>query len=71
MTFSPINVSLLFILYLGPTETCRILVPRLEVEPGAPAVEAQSPKHWTTREDPLHPIMYFTIFCGERGLQEK
>ena len=29
-----------------------ILVPRLGIEPVSPAVEAQRPNHWTTREDP-------------------
>ena len=30
----------------------RILVPRPGIEPGPPAVEAQSPNYWTTREFP-------------------
>ena len=29
---------------------CRILVPRPGIEPTSPAVETQSPNHWTTRE---------------------
>ena len=37
--------------------TCRILVPQPGIEPMPPAVEAQSPDHWTatevTREQPL------------------
>ena len=32
---------------------CGILVPRPGVEPVPPAVEAQSPNHWTAREFPL------------------
>ena len=31
---------------------CGILVPCPEIEPMPPAVEAQSPNHWTTREVP-------------------
>ena len=31
---------------------CGILVPRPGIEPVLPAVEAQSPNHWTTREVP-------------------
>ena len=29
---------------------CGILVPRPGIEPGTPAVEVWSPKHWTTRK---------------------
>ena len=40
----------------GPCHVaCRILVPRPGVEAWSPAVEAQSPNHWTTREF-LHVI---------------
>ena len=31
---------------------CRILVPQPGMEPALPAVEVQSPRHWTTREFP-------------------
>ena len=31
---------------------CRILVPQPGLKPGSPAVEAQSPDHWTIREFP-------------------
>ena len=31
---------------------CKILVPRPGIEPVSPAVEAQSPNHWTAREFP-------------------
>ena len=34
-------------------EACGILVPWPGIEPGPPAVEAQSPNHWTSREFPL------------------
>ena len=33
-------------------EVCGILVPQPGIEPMLPAVEAQSPKHWTAREFP-------------------
>ena len=32
---------------------CRTLVPHPGIEPTPPAVEAQSPNHWTTREFPV------------------
>ena len=35
--------------------TYGILVPRPGIEPVPPAVEAQSPNHWTAREFPLLP----------------
>ena len=34
-----------------------ILVPQPGVEPTPPAVEAQCPNHWTTREDPLRGFL--------------
>ena len=33
-------------------EACRILVPPPGIDPGPPAVKAQNPNHWTTREFP-------------------
>ena len=30
----------------------RLLIPQPGIEPKLPAVEAQSPNHWTTREFP-------------------
>ena len=38
--------------------TCRILVPQPGIELLPPAVEAQSPNHWTARELPPHWILY-------------
>ena len=35
---------------------CGILVPQPGIEPGAPAVRAPSPNHWTARE---FPSIYF------------
>ena len=32
---------------------CRILVPKLGIEPMPLALEAQCPNHWTTRELPM------------------
>ena len=40
----------------GGCVACRILVPRPGIEPGPPAVEAQGPNHWTTREYPILKI---------------
>ena len=36
---------------------CRILIPQPGIEPMLPAVEAQSPNHWTTREVPCLYIL--------------
>uniref|UniRef100_A0A8C9CVZ7 Ig-like domain-containing protein n=1 Tax=Phocoena sinus TaxID=42100 RepID=A0A8C9CVZ7_PHOSS len=36
---------------------CRISVPKAGTEPEPPAVEAQSPNHWTTKEVPDHHIL--------------
>ena len=39
--------------FFGPhLEACMILVSRLGMEPGAPAVKVLNPDHWTTREFP-------------------
>ena len=35
-----------------------ILVPRPGIEPMPPAVEVQSPNHWTAREVPMHSFSY-------------
>ena len=40
---------------------CEILVPRPGIEPVHPAVEAQSPNRWTTREVPKDTL--FNINC--------
>ena len=39
---------------------CGISVPRPGIEPGPPAVEAQSPNHWTAREFPDLPSLELT-----------
>ena len=39
-----------FFFFLATRTAFQILVPHLEIEPVPPAVEAQSPNHWTTRE---------------------
>ena len=41
-----------FILFWPRHRICRGLVPRPGIGPMPPAVEAQSPNHWTTREVP-------------------
>ena len=38
----------LFVFWLRQVE-CGILIPHPGMEPVAPAMEAQSPNHWTTR----------------------
>ena len=46
--------SLLF--YRPRHASCRILVPQTEIEPAPPALEVQSPSHWTAREVPAENI---------------
>ena len=49
--------DILFIYLLWPLRAAsRILVPRPGIEPGSPAVEAQSLTQWTTREVPMHVL---------------
>ena len=43
----------LFTSYWLHCTTCGILVPRPGIEPMPPALEVQSPKHWTAREVPV------------------
>ena len=37
---------------------CGILVPQPGIEPAPPAVEAQSPNHWTAREVPISHLKH-------------
>ena len=39
-----------FCLFVFGHMACRTLVPQPGIEPTSPAVEAQSPNHWTTRD---------------------
>ena len=43
---------LIIFFFLAMPTTCGILVPWPGIEPRAPAVEAPSPNHWTTRKFP-------------------
>ena len=43
-----------------------ILVPRPGIKPMSPALEAQSPNHWTTREVPVNPSclsVFYMVVC--------
>ena len=42
---------------MGGGGACGILLPQPESEPVAPAVEVQSPNHWTAREFPWNRIL--------------
>ena len=44
---------LFFFFFAKPHSHMEILVPRPGMEPVSPAMEAQSPKHWTIRESPV------------------
>ena len=50
---SPAPVYLFFFFFFWPRHAHGILVPQPEIEPRPPAVEAQRPNHWTTREFPV------------------
>ena len=50
-TFST-SVRSFFVWFLATLVACRVLVPQPGIEPGPPAVEAQSLNPWTTREVP-------------------
>ena len=41
---------------------CGILVPQPGIEPGPPAMKAQSPNHWIAREFPTY-CCYFVFHC--------
>ena len=59
LVFHSISFSILFLSFWPCRVTCRMLVPRPGIEPMPPAVEAQSPNHWTAREFPLS--FYFLL----------
>ena len=44
---------------------CRTLVPHPGIEPTSPAVEAQSPNHWTTREFPVSLFQRWPLLINE------
>ena len=51
-------VTFFFFFFASPY---RILVPRPGIEPMPPAMEAQSPSHWTARELPPQPIFFHLV----------
>ena len=54
---------LLLLLFFGLCcAACRILVPWPGIEPSAPAMEAQSPNHRTTREFPIKKYLLSTYY---------
>ena len=69
-TFFFFNLKNFFFYFLPHHAACGILTPRPGIEPISPAVEAQSPNHWTTRELPTHTYflnktIYKIRFCSE------
>ena len=50
-------------------EAFGVLVPQPGIKPVPPAVEAQSPNHWTTREVPL--IIILVVINLKNGFQVK
>ena len=47
-----------FFFFLPCRVAWKILVPQSGIELALPAVEEQSPSHWTTREAPIFPIFF-------------
>ena len=62
-------VALLFFSLRPHCMACRILVPLPGIKPGPPAVEAQSPNHWTTREFPSCPSYVLLYLFYHRPYQ--
>ena len=59
------NLGFLSLFLFRPWHTaCGILVPQLGIEPMPPAVEAQSPKDWTSREVP----QFFSFWKEDTGV---
>ena len=48
-----LNLFIYLFIFGHVTQACEILVPQPGIEPLPPAVEAQSPNHWTAREVPI------------------
>ena len=68
---SPLIKSLsLFFYFLVTHVACGILVPQLGIEPKPPALEAQSPNHWTIREVPLLKMIKEAPEIGSVHLEE-
>ena len=65
-----INLFSYFIFFGGGAHpaACRILVPRLGVQPVSPELEAQSLNHWTTREVPLISFNFGVILSEKYWL---
>ena len=51
-THNSIPIPFFFFFFLLNHAACRISVPQIGIKPEFPAVEAQSPNHWTTKEFP-------------------
>ena len=50
-----------FFLFWPQQAACRILVPQPMIEPVPPAIEAQSPNHWTAREVPVRLFIFLFL----------
>ena len=50
-----------FFLFWPQQEACRILAPQPGIKPVPPAVEAQSPNHWTAREVPIRLFIFLFL----------
>ena len=61
----PDGMCLLFYFWLHHT-TCGILIPQPGIKPVSPALEAQSPNHWTAKEVPQWILIPCSYKDGER-----
>ena len=59
------GMCLLFYFWLHHT-TCGILIPQPGIKPVSPALEAQSPNHWTAKEVPQWILISCSYKDGER-----
>ena len=53
----------LFVCFLLHWAACEILVPQPEIKPTPPAMEVQSPNHWTNREAPSLLLRFKSSIC--------
>ena len=69
--FTFLNIAYQVLFFFWPhCMACGILVPQPGIKPVPPAVEVQSPNHWTTREVPPSVISkHITLLCSSSTYQ--
>ena len=61
--FVSLLLSFCLFVFLLHWAACEILVPQPEIKPTPPAVEVQSPNHWTNREAPSLLLRFKSSIC--------